>query len=150
MAFHYLWGPWQFQDWHSGARTDGSQSTTKSGAKFNNKKHKVIMNEKFSYDSTGLVFGNLWGGGEGSYTARKLHAETLEDLIKQANKGLDGSIDSGMGFESLIGAVLFVTKTTVIMVNEKPFSHKEVLSPVFVGDLTEEQKDFLFEHAIYM
>ena len=108
------------------------------------------MNEKFSYDSTGLVFGNLWGGWKGSYPARKLHAETLEDLIKQANKGLDGSLDSGMGFESLIGAMLFVTKKTVIMVNEKPFSNQEYLEPVFVGDLTDEQKEFLIEHAIYM
>lgn len=108
------------------------------------------MNEKFSFDSTGVVLGNLWGGGKGSYPARQLTSETLEDLIKQANKGLDGSLDGGMGFESLIGAVLFVTKTTTIMVNEKPFSNKEYLSPVFVGSLTDEEKEFLFEQSNYM
>lgn len=108
------------------------------------------MNEKFSYDSTGLVFGNFWGGGKGSYPARQLHAETLEDLIAQANEGLNGSLDSGMGFEGLFGAVLFITKKTTIIVNEKPFCNKESLEPVFIGELTDEQKDFLIEQSFYM
>ena len=108
------------------------------------------MNEKFSYDSTGLVFGNFWGGGSGSYKARSLHAETLEDLLKQATDGLDGSLDSGMGFESLIGAMLDITKTTTIIVNEKLFSNEEPLEPVFIGELTDEQKEFLIEQAYYM
>lgn len=108
------------------------------------------MEEKFSYDSTGLVFGNFWGGGRGSYPARKLHAETLEDLVKQAIDGLNGSLDSGMGYESLIGAMLFVTKTTTIMAKKKPFSNEENLEPVFIGELTDEQKEFLIEQAYYM
>ena len=108
------------------------------------------MNEKFSYDSTGLVFGNLWGGAKGSYPARKLTAETLDDLMAQANEGLDGGLDSGMGFERLLGAVLFITKKTTITMNEKPFCNKESLEPVFIGELTDEEKDFLIEQAYYM
>lgn len=108
------------------------------------------MNEKFSYDSTGLVFGNFWGGGRGSYPARQLHAETLEDLVKQATDGLNGSLDSGMGYERLLGAVLFITKKTIITMNEKPFCNKESLEPVFIGELTDEEKDFLIEQAYYM
>ena len=108
------------------------------------------MNEKFSYDSTGLVFGNLWGGAKGSYPARKLTAETLEDLMAQANEGLDGSLDSGMGFERLLGVVLFITKKTTITMNEKSFCNKESLEPVFIGELTDEEKDFLIEQAYYM
>ena len=108
------------------------------------------MNEKFSYDSTGLVFGNLWGGGRGSYPARQLHAETLEDLVKQAIDGLNGSLDSGMGFERLLGAVLFITKKTTITVSEKPFCNEENLEPVFIGELTDEEKEFLIEQAYYM
>lgn len=108
------------------------------------------MNEKFSYDSTGLVFGVLWGGGRGSYPARQLHAETLEDLIAQANEGLDGSLDSGMGFERLLGAVLFITKKTTITMNEKPFCNEENLEPVFIGELTDDQKEFLLEQSFYM
>ena len=108
------------------------------------------MNEKFSYDSTGLVFGNFWGSGRGSYPARKLTSETLEDLIAQANEGLDGGLDSGMGFERLLGAVLFITKKTTITVNEQPFSSEENLEPVFIGELTDEEKEFLFEQANYM
>ena len=108
------------------------------------------MNEKFSYDSTGLVFGNFWGGGRGSYPARQLHAETLEDLVKQAIDGLNGSLDSGMGYERLLGAVLFITKKTTITMNEKSFCNKESLEPVFIGELTDEQKEFLIEQAYYM
>ena len=108
------------------------------------------MNEKFSYDSTGLVFGIFWGGGRGSYPARQLTAETLEDLVKQAIDGLNGSLDSRMGFERLLGAVLFITKKTTITMNEKPFYNKESLEPVFIGELTDEEKDFLIEQANYM
>lgn len=108
------------------------------------------MNEKFSYDSKGLVFGSLWGSGRGSYPARKLTSETLEDLIAQANEGLDGSLDSGMGFKQLLGAVLFITKKTTITVNEKPFYNEENLEPVFIGEFTDEEKDFLIEQANYM
>ena len=108
------------------------------------------MNEKISYDSKGLVFGRLWGGAKGSYPARQLHAETLEDLVKQAIDGLNGSLDSGMGYERLLGAVLFITKKTTITVSEKPFCNKESLEPVFIGELTDEEKDFLIEQAYYM
>ena len=108
------------------------------------------MNEKFSYDSTGLVFGNFWGGGKGSYPARQLHAETLEDLVKQAIDGLNGSLDSGMGYERLFGAVLFIAKKTTITMNEKSFCNEESLEPVFIGELTDEEKDFLIEKAYYM
>ena len=108
------------------------------------------MHVKFSFDSTGLVSGISWAGGRGSYPARQLHAETLEDLVKQAIDGLNGSLDSGMGYESLIGAMLDITKTTTIIVNVKPFCNEENLEPGFIGELTDEVKEVLFEQANYM
>ena len=97
------------------------------------------------FTSTGLVHGNYWGGGKGAYKAEKLSADTKEELIEKATKMLDdGSLDSGMGYESLIGALLNITKTTTIIHDGKPFSNEETESE-FIGDLTEEQQDFLIE-----
>lgn len=102
--------------------------------------------ETKQFISTGIVLGNLWGGGVGSYPARKLSAETREDLIKKANEGLDGSLDSGMGFERLLGALLFITARTTIEHEGKQFTNKET-EEVFIGESTEEQQDFLMESS---
>ena len=106
------------------------------------------MKEHIRYVSTGLVYGNYWGGGEGAYAARKLSADTKEELIKQAKEGLDGSLDDGMGYESLIGAVLNITKITTIEKDGKEFVNREVETE-FVGELTEEQIDFLIDCNSY-
>jgi hypothetical protein len=100
--------------------------------------------ENFRFTCTGFVLGNLWGGGNGGYPARPLSANTKEELIKQAEEGLDGSLDSGMGFESLLGALLFITTTTTIKHNGKEFENQET-EDIFIGELTEEQQDFLIE-----
>ena len=100
--------------------------------------------ETIKWKSTGFVFGNYWGGGKGAYSARKLSADTKEELLKQANEGLDGSLDGGMGYESLIGALLDITKITTITVDDKPFVNTE--SDIeFIGELTEEDEDFLMD-----
>jgi hypothetical protein len=100
--------------------------------------------ETIKFTSTGLVFGNYWGGGKGAYGARPLSADTKEELLKCAKDGLDGSLDAGMGYESLIGALLCVKKTTTKMIDNKPFINTEE-DLEFVGDLTEEEEDFLIE-----
>lgn len=96
------------------------------------------------YVAEGLVFGNLWGGGKGSYRSTKLTDTTLEGLLEQATKGLDGSLDSGMGYESLIGALLDITTVTTAIIDGKEFINKE--SEIrFIGDLSDKQQDFLIE-----
>ena len=100
--------------------------------------------ETVKFKSTGLVLGHYWGGGSGSYPATKLTADTKEELIKKATDGLDGSLDGGMGFESLIGALLVITKTTTIIHDGKRFTNEET-EEEFIGNLTEEQQDFLIE-----
>ena len=102
------------------------------------------MKETVKYKSRGLVFGNYWGGGRGAYSAEKLSADTKEELIKEATKGLDGSLDAGMGFESLIGALLVITKITSITRGGKTFTNEEI-EEEFIGKLTEEDQDFLIE-----
>jgi hypothetical protein len=101
-----------------------------------------MKTEKFV--SRGYVLGNYWGGGQGAYSARVLTADTKEELIKEATIGLNGSLDGGMGFESLIGALLIITKITTIIYDDKPFTNEEI-EEEFIGDLTETQQDFLIE-----
>jgi len=102
------------------------------------------LKETVRFRSCGLVLGILWGGGMGAYPATKLNAETKEDLIEQANKGLDGSLDSGMGFESLLGALLTVTTITTIEYKGKKFTNFED-EEILVGNLTPEQQEFMYE-----
>ena len=97
---------------------------------------------KVSYSSKGLVYGNFWGGGAGAYEARRLNAPSEEELLKEANAGLDGSLDGGMGFESLKGALLAITKITTTIIENKGFINKET-EIRFIGNLTEEEQDFL-------
>jgi len=105
------------------------------------------MKTTVKFESTGLVFGNYWGGGKGSYPARKLYAETKSDIIEQAEKGLNGSLDSGMGYESLIGALLVITEITTINLKGKNYVHKED-DIIFIGDLSEDEQDFLLQQQL--
>ena len=104
--------------------------------------------ETIKFTSTGLVFGNYWGGGKGAYSAVRLSDNTKEGLLKKASEGLDGSLDAGMGYESLIGALLNITKTTTIVVDGKEFKNEEMESE-FIGDLTDDDQDFLIECDFY-
>lgn len=99
---------------------------------------------KTTYKSNGVVFGNYWGGGSGSFTATTFHSDiSKEDLIEQNEKALEsGSLDSGMGYESLIGALITIEIITTTEIKDKLFTNKEY-EDIFIGELTEEQKDFL-------
>ena len=104
------------------------------------------MKQEIKYKAHGIVLGNYWGGGMGSYPAQIIYSSTKEDLINQANKKLkDGSLDSGMGFESLIGAVLVITTIIKIWIEDKDYLRFEY-SDLIIGDLTEEQIEFLKEN----
>jgi hypothetical protein len=101
------------------------------------------MEKKKSYKATGLVLGNLWGGGQGAYPTIKLEADTKESLMEKAKVALDdGSIDSGMGFESLVGAVLDITEITTVEIEDEIFFNEKYIFDT-VGELTNEQYDWL-------
>ena len=100
---------------------------------------------KETYTASGLVYGLYWGGGSGCYPSINFHSDTYENLMNQINKALeDESIDSGMGFESIKGAFIEILVTTVIEIENIPFKNVESTND-FVGDLTEEEQDFLLE-----
>lgn len=103
------------------------------------------MEKKVRYVAQGHVLGNYWGGGSGSYPTIKISGDTKEEVLEKAEKALeDGSLDSGMGYESLIGAVLDVTCITTVEIDGKEFTNEET-EMEFVGELTEAQSDFLLD-----
>jgi len=98
-----------------------------------------------TFKTTGIVLGNCWGGGNAAYAANNLKGETKESIIEQATKGLeDGSLDAGMGFESLVGALICIETIETIEVDGKEFSRSE-FETIHVGELTESEQDFLDE-----
>lgn len=103
----------------------------------------TITNKKVRVYSNGFVLGNYWGGGRGAYPSTKLEAPTKEELIEVAKKALvEGSLDSGMGYESLIGARLDIRTVTTIEIDGNEFVNTENETE-FIGDLTDSQIEFL-------
>lgn len=103
---------------------------------------------KHNYKLTGLVYGNYWGGGEGGYSATKLENTDKKQLIRDAKNALtDGTLDSGMGYESLIGALLFITDVSYITIKGIEYINKQV-DTLFIGKLTAKQKEFLSDAEI--
>lgn len=98
------------------------------------------MNKR--YIARGYVLGKLWGGGMGAYPSRTLESDTLEDLKKQAIDGLDGSLDSGMGFEYLQGARLEIETVESLKKGKKCFFNSSY-KVLFFGELTRKEKHFL-------
>ena len=101
------------------------------------------MKLKTTYEATGLVLGNLWGGGKAAYPAAKLEGPNRTALLIEAETRLaNGSLDSGMGFESLCGALLEIGQSTFVTLNGKLFVNIE-FENIFIGPLSEQDKDFL-------
>ena len=102
-----------------------------------------------TYRATGIVLGNCWGGGVCGYAANEIRATNRASLVQQIENGIeDGSLDSGMGYESLIGAVMVIETIDSREIDSKTFIAKEYETEMF-GDLTEKQQDFLLEAQLY-
>lgn len=100
------------------------------------------MEKKYTYSAQGVVYGQYWGGGEGTYAAKKYSEPTIEELRAKIEKDVaSGSIDSGMGYQKVLGAVMEITTTTTVEIDGKPFTNEETEIETF-GDLTDEQYDF--------
>ena len=101
------------------------------------------------FNAEGLVLGHLWGGGTGVYPSVKLTGfSNIDDLFKTVEEKLkNGSLDSGMGYEKLIGAALMIEEKRTIICEESPFCNS-IFTPAFFGNLKENQIDFL-ERCLY-
>ena len=101
-----------------------------------------------TYKATGIVLGNCWGGGQGGYPASEIRATNRTSLIQQIENGIkDGSLDSGMGFESLIGALMCVEIIDTREIDGKTFTAIEYEDEYF-GDLTPEQEELLADASL--
>lgn len=108
------------------------------------------MKIKTTFRSKGLVLGNYWGGGSGAYKAKTLIANTMKEIVEQATEMVaNNSLDSGMGFESLSGALLEIDTISTTEIDGKKFINIET-EEVLIGNLTEEQQDFLFNSIEYI
>ncbi len=97
------------------------------------------MKKQVKYVASGLVLGNLWGGGSGLYDMITIEAETKEELLQKAKDGIkDGTLDDGMGFEKLRGAVLDITVLTTIEVDGDEYVNTKYQFDS-VGDLTDDE-----------
>lgn len=105
-------------------------------------------NKRVIYKAKGFVYGNYWGGGKGAYKSEELEGSSIKEVDTQVKEGIkDGSLDSGMGYESLAGAIMKITKMTTVIIDGKPYVNKEYETKVY-GNLTDEEEDFLYEIGI--
>lgn len=104
---------------------------------------KTEQTKQTYFTASGFVHGYYWGGGQGAYASEKLMEATKEKLLNKASEMLkDGSLDGGMGYQSLIGARLDIVKHTILTVNGKEYENEEY-SREYIGELTAKQKHFL-------
>jgi len=93
---------------------------------------------------TGIVYGNCWGGGQCGFKTCKIEGNTLKEVKAEAKRMFEnGSLDSGMGFESLNGAVLEAKIETIKMINGEEYINTKY--QVFtVGKTTEFQREQMY------
>lgn len=96
-----------------------------------------------TYKATGIVLGNLWSGGVGGYATTTITATNRASLVQQIENGIkDSSLDSGMGFGSLIGALMVINEIDSRKIDGKTFTAHDY-EDVFFGDITPAQEEML-------
>ena len=92
----------------------------------------------------GYVLGNCWGGGKCAYRSEQLVSENKESLLNVARRKIvDGSLDSGMGFESLIAAVIEVEEEITTVINGDIFVCRKYDSAIIGENVSESDEEFL-------
>lgn len=103
----------------------------------------TIEQTNVKYIAKGFVYGLLWGGGEGTYPSRTIVSSSMSDLTEKIMKGIDdGSLDGGMGYQRLIGALMEITVRTTIVIGDDDYVNQKCTIQ-FYGDLSENQQEFL-------
>lgn len=104
------------------------------------------MENKVFYVS-GIVLGTLYSGEMGAYTASRYKTATYEEAITEGLRKLkDGSLDSGMGFKELKGALLIINEQTTVEVNNEKYLNEKI-EEEFIGELSGYESDFLLDTA---
>lgn len=106
--------------------------------------HVIITERTVRIEAKGMVVGKLWGGGKGYYPSSKVGGTTIEEVKKKAAEKMnDGSIDSGMGFETIVGVILDPVTITYIEIEGEIYTNKNYDAGLIqIGDVTDEEIDF--------
>jgi len=95
--------------------------------------------EKTHYHAEGIVFGNFWGGGRGYYPAERYREDNFSEMKEIIKEDFEkGALDSGMGYESLVGALMFVTKVSTIEYEGKEYVN-ESTRKMWLGEIDKEK-----------
>lgn len=106
------------------------------------------MEKTITYSAKGLVYGLDWFQNSCAYTSIEIKANTKEELDRIIdNKLEDGSLDSGMGFYDLKGALMNIKIISEIEVENKIYTNIES-ELEFYGELSDKEMDFLKENII--
>ena len=98
-----------------------------------------------TYKARGFVYGNLWGGGKGAYPAEVITSDNRQDINQEIKSGISsGWLDSGMGYESLIGAIMTIETISTAMIDGKEFKNSEYETVIY-GDLKDNEVEYLEE-----
>ena len=94
--------------------------------------------------ATGVVYGNCWGGGQCGFKTQKIKGGTLKEVKDTAIRMFkDGSLDSGMGYESLNGAVFEAKIETIKIIDGEEYINTKYT--VFtVGKTTKFQREQIY------
>lgn len=102
-----------------------------------------------TYKATGIVLGNCWSGGVCGYAATEIRTTNRASLVQQIENGIkDGSLDNGMGYKSLIGALMVIDTIDTREIDGKTFIAHDY-EDEFFGDLTPEQEESLADAKFY-
>ena len=104
------------------------------------------MKKTFEYIAKGIVLGDLWGGGVATYRSKDYQNNDKDKLIATIENALkDGSLDSGMGFEELCGAIMTITTIKTIKIEGETFKNIEFEDIIFDENLSKEEATSLWE-----
>jgi len=104
--------------------------------------------ENITYSAKGFVFGMAWEMQYCTYNSKEYAANTIEQLHDRIKEDvISGSIDSGMGFYKVLGAVMDVTTTRTIIVNERTYTNESIITEYHGKDIGDDIFDQIQNNA---
>jgi len=102
----------------------------------------------FRYIARSVVVGNCWGGGQVAYKGRRVDGETRDEVLRKTTDMFkDGSLDSGMGFGSLVGAYITIEEIETVTIDAKTFTRSEWTSEI-MGEIPEDFDEAIEEFCV--
>lgn len=81
---------------------------------------------KTKYYTEGYVIGDDWYDQRCTYPAERIAADTYDELVRKVNEEFEkGSLDSGFGFQRLVGFELEVYIISTVNINGLEFSRTD-------------------------